>query len=241
MLDTVPLLVSIPASGTRTVQVPLSNPAMFAELGVNVSYIGGTGTAATYNITLSGTGGVGQNLSGVIAGNAYTYLGVSGDTTTTIAATNLTTYLKTQPGIVGFFTITSSTNVVTLTAVNAGTSFNTLGVTCVGSGTLTAAVAVGATGTNNVVSGTTGVTATFMISYNNGVSYVATNMSGFTVPGSVTLTGENFYSRVYYQNAPFRIDSATVTNVQIALTNLDATYPAVVAVQIETEGGRVQV
>jgi hypothetical protein len=233
MIDSVPLLLSIPAAGTRSVNIPLVNPAESQEFQVNVNYVGTGGTAATATITLTGTGGVGQNVTGNIGGVPFTYLGVVGDTTVTLAATNVVTYLKTIPGILGLVLPSSSAGVITATADIVGTASNSITVAAVGTGTLLAAVnnPTLTGGTNSTVSATTGVTASFLISYNNGVSYQASNTTSFTVPGIPLVT--QTASRVYPQNMPQRVDGATVTNVLVSLTNLDATYAATVAVLVE--------
>jgi hypothetical protein len=233
MIDSVPLLLSVPSLATRTVNIPLVNPAESQEIELVVNYPGTGGTAAASTLTITGTGGVGQNLTGSIGGVPFTYLGVVGDTTTTIVATNVTAFLKTIPGILGQVTPVASTNTVVCTAPIVGTASNSVAVSAVGAGTLVgsfgSATLIG--GVNSTVSATTGVTASFMISYNNGVSFVASNTTSFTVPGAPLVNG--VASRVYPQNMPQRVDGATVTNMLVSVANLDTALPATVAVLVE--------
>lgn len=236
MIDSTPLVINVPASGVRTVNIPLVNPAESQEIQVAATYVGTGGTAATEVLTMTGVGGVGSSVIGVCAGVAFTYPSVVGDTTLTLLATNVATFLKTFPGIVGLGAITSGAGTVTFTANVVGVAANSLPFSASSTGAITAATWATPTPTNGAaatVSATTGLTGSFLISYNNGATYVASNTTSFAVPASVVSSAPGIASRVYNQNNPWRVDGATVTNIQLAITNNDATYPALVAVSVE--------
>lgn len=234
MLDTTNLLISVPASGTRSIIVPLVNPAEQQEVQIAATYVGTGGTAASDVLTMTGVGGVGSSVVGVCAGVAFSYISVVGDTTLTLLATNLATFLKTFPGIVGLGAITSGAGTVTFTANVVGIAANSLPFSATATGAITAAAWATATptnGANATVSTTTGLTGSLMISYNNGATFVATAAPTWSVPASVGAPA--VASRAYIQNMPQRIDGATVTTLLVSVANLDGTYAALVAVSVE--------
>lgn len=234
MLDTTPLLISVPASGTRSINIPLVNPAEQQEVQIAATYVGTGGTAGTDVLTMTGVGGVGSSVIGVCAGVAFSYPSTVADTTLTLLATNLATFLKTFPGIVGQGAITSGVGTVTFTANVVGTAANSLPFSASSTAAITAATWATPSPTNGAaatVSVTTGLTGSMLISYNNGATFIATNATSFAVPASVAAPA--VASRAYIQNMPQRIDGATVTNLLVSVQNLDGTYPALVAVSVE--------
>lgn len=234
MLDTTPLLLSVPASGTRSIVIPLVNPAEQQEVQVAATYVGTGGTAATEVLTMTGVGGVGSTVVGVCAGVAFSYPSVVGDTTLTLLATNVATFLKTFPGIVGLGAITSGAGTVTFTANVVGTAANTLPFSASSTGAITAATWATPFPTNGAaatVSATTGLTCSLLISYDHGATFVASNAPSWTVPASVAAPAVG--SRGYVQNMPQRIDAATVTHLLVSVVNADTTYAAIVAVSVE--------
>jgi hypothetical protein len=236
MIDTTPYVISIPGAGYRSVQIPLVNPAESQEIQVAATYVGTGGTAASNVLTMTGVGGVGSSVVGSLAGVAYNYQSTGADTTLTLLATNMTTYLNTLVGLKGLVTLASGTGTVTATAVVPGVAGNALQFSATPSGAITAATwatPMPTNGANATVSATTGLVGSFLVSYNNGLSYVASNTTNITVPASVVASAPGIASRVYNQNNPWRVDGATVTNIMLTIQNTDATYAAVVAVSVE--------
>lgn len=232
MLDITQTLLSVPASGRVTIKVPYVFPSEVMEIQTNVSYAGGTGVAGTATLTFTGAGGVGQNANLSIAGNALTYLGQVGDTTTTVVATNAAAAINANAAVNGYVTATPSTNTVLLTAKTASLSNSGITVTASGTGTLVAASSSAAlvSGTNNVVSGTSGITTSFAISY-DGVNYVATNVQSQVNAPTAGIVSQT--SRLFHTNDPYRADSGNPVSVEVTVTNADATYPAAVSILTE--------
>jgi hypothetical protein len=236
MLDTTPLLLTVPNAGFRSVIVPLTNPAESQEVQIAATYVGTGGTAGTDVLTMTGVGGVGSSVIGVCAGVAFSYPSVVGDSTLTLLATNLAAYLNTFPSIKGLGAITSGVGTVTFTANVVGTAANTLPFSASSTGAILTATWATPSPTNGAaatVSGTTGLTGSMLVSYNNGATFVATNAGTWTVPASVVSSAPAVASKIYNQNNPQRTDAATVTHVMVTAQNLDATYAAIVAVSVE--------
>jgi hypothetical protein len=82
------------------------------------------------------------------------------------------------------------------------------------------------------VAGTTGVNAGLSVSYNNGGAYSASAQASQKVPGvAATLEQETIVYRM--GDDPFHPDQAFPTNLEINLTNTDATNAAVTTVVVQ--------
>lgn len=76
--------------------------------------------AAVGTVTIGGTTGSGPTATVTIGGNPVTYTYVSGDTTTTLAATHVAAAINANGADSAVVTATSATNVVTITAKSNG-------------------------------------------------------------------------------------------------------------------------
>ena len=234
MIDLTQALLSVPASGRATAKFNVSYPGEAAEVQTNVAYVGGTGTPGTTTYTLTGTAGLNQNVTFVIGGNSYTYVGQAVDTTTTIAATNAAAALNASPAISGLVSAAGSTNTVVLTAKVASLGNTAIATSATASGTLLVATSAAnlTGGTNNAVSVTSGVTTSFAVSY-DGVNFVPTNVASITNAPAAGVLGQS--SRIFSINTPQRLDSGNPLAIEVTVTNLDATYPAVVSILTEKQ------
>lgn len=234
MQDTTALLLSVPASGVRSVKIPYTYPGQSLEVQVNASYVGTAGAAAADILTVTSVGGVGKTFGGIIGGIPFTYNSVVGDTTIAIVATSLTAFLKTIPAIAGQVTPVAGATTVTCTANVVGAAGNAINASFVGGGGATASFASAflTGGSNSTVSTVSGVSVSFMVTL-DGVNYIPSN--ALTVVG-VTGAGSNVIGQVsqgFHINDPYRVDAGQILGLIATITNLDATYPAIVSVLTE--------
>lgn len=143
--------------------------------------------AATGTVTIAGTTGSGPTVTVTIAGTGVLYTYVAGDTTTTIAAGHIAAAINANSTVNQIVSATSTTNVITLTALTSGQA-----------GMVSLATSV-----------TGGATAT--------ASFTELDLpNGWVIPLSTFAFPVQFGLETFFQNIPYQVDNATKTAMRNA-------------------------